>query len=85
MLLNDTIQLWIDRHYIAYSRFNEEPVHYVYVTKVHIDEEIKAYKRNLPKSIEAEFSKASLHMEKTDADYYFSRKFFNEFSKKWTM
>lgn len=81
MLSSDTVQLWVDRHYIAYSHFNQDVIHYVYVTKVHIDEEVKAYKRILPKSIESEFSKAAWHMDKTDTDYYFSRKFFNEFSK----
>jgi|GEM_PF-1747238 len=43
IIKNSKYQLWIDMYYIAYSRYDEEEIHYVYITQNHINEEYKSY------------------------------------------
>lgn len=80
MLKNDELQLWLDRYYIAYSRYDETAIRYVYVSKYHINEERNSYKRRkIPKEIIQPFYYAEKQMGKYNLDYYVSKKFFNKF------
>ncbi|MCK9479284.1 MAG: hypothetical protein M0R40_07275 [Firmicutes bacterium] len=85
ILKNDELQLWIDRYYIAYSRYDETAVHYVYVSKLHINEERNSYKRRkMPNEIKQALDYAERQMDKYNMDYYVSKKFFKFFSKLQT-
>lgn len=82
MLKNDEMQLWLDRYYIAFSRYREATIHYAYVSKYHINEERNSYKRRkMPKEIKRALDYAEKQMDKYDMDYYVSKKFFNKFSQ----
>ncbi len=67
-----TLQLWVDKFYIAYSSIDEPHVHYVYLTDRHINEErlsfqaARASRKNhvaIPPHTEAQFSKALRAMD----------------------
>jgi len=34
------VTIWIDRHYISFSRYDDFNVHYVYLSRTHIKEEL---------------------------------------------
>lgn len=62
-----TLQLWVDKLYIAHSSIHDSHVHYVYLTDRHIDEERHSFhqaresRKNrvaIPQYIEAQFRKA---------------------------
>ena len=41
-ILSDTRnQMWVDRHYVAYSSVQEQLVHYMYIAKEHATEELR--------------------------------------------
>lgn len=71
------IQFWVDCEYIAYSRYDEKDIHYVYITRKHISEERSSYRRvnkerkesiKLPQQLAFLFRKAlsEMTLEKTD-------------------
>ena len=71
---NDMYQLWVDRYYIAYSRYDEVDVHYIYLKKNHIWEERKNCKESqkevkLPDNINRVFKDSLLKMKRTNAKY----------------
>lgn len=85
ILLSTDCQLWIDRYYIAYHRFYERDVHYVYLSQYHMDEEcnaaLLAHKLrgtpiNLPSDVLEEFKKAKAVMIETGVSYYLDKQFF---------
>jgi len=78
MLKNDGLQLWLDRYYIAFSRYQETAIHYV--SRYHINEERSLYKRRkMPKEIKKAFNYAEKQMDKHKLDYYVSKKFLINF------
>ncbi|MEA4969929.1 MAG: hypothetical protein VB051_05275 [Candidatus Pelethousia sp.] len=67
-----TLQLWVDKYYIAHSSIDEPYVHYVYLTDRHIDEERLSFQQArisrknrvaIPPHIEAQFGKALKAMD----------------------
>ena len=82
----ETMQLWIDPYYIAYSRRGKnEKIHYVYLTEYHIAEEYESYARarrsqkndeKLPAEIEQDFEAARKAMRRTGRQYIVDRDFF---------
>lgn len=71
------IQFWVDCEYIAYSRYDEDDIHYVYITRQHIREERASYRLasrerkesiSLPQQVSHVFRKAlsEMNLEKTD-------------------
>lgn len=71
------IQFWVDCEYVAYSRYDEDDIHYVYITREHISEERSSYRRankerkesiKLPQQLAFLFRKAlsEMNLEKTD-------------------
>ncbi len=85
LIENEEMQLWIDKYYIAYSRYDEEEVHYVYLTKTHIREERVSYRKArkerknqvcLPNTIKSNFIKALCCMRQTKLGYYLDKDFF---------
>lgn len=73
MVDNGKYQLWIDMHYIAYSRQDEKEIHYVYITQHHINEEYDSYRKAralrknkvcLPQNIKNSFSVAQKYINK---------------------
>lgn len=71
------IQFWIDCEYIAYSRYDEDDIHYVYITREHVLEERASYRLasrkrketiKLPQQLAFLFRKAlsEMNLEKTD-------------------
>jgi hypothetical protein len=67
-----TLQLWVDKFYIAHSSIDEPHVHYVYLTDRHINEEHQSFqaarvsRKNrvaIPPHIEAQFGKALKTMD----------------------
>ena len=38
---NEKVQVWLDKEYVAYSRIDDDEVHYVYITLKHLKEERK--------------------------------------------
>lgn len=82
---NGEFQMWIDKYYIAYSRYDQEEVHYVYLTKTHIREERVSYRKArkerknqvcLPNTIKSNFIKALCCMRQTKLGYYLDKDFF---------
>lgn len=85
IMYNGTYQLWIDKNYIAYSGYNEEEVHYIYLTKAHIYEEYESYKKareerknkiKLPEKTRAAFAAALYRMRLKGVDYDLDKNFF---------
>ena len=83
---NDCGMLWIDRYYIAYQLEDGE-VHYVYLTKHHIHEEMLSYKEaskergvkvDLPGDIKQQFSLVLRQMAKNTSDIWLSPEFDSE-------
>jgi hypothetical protein len=71
-------QLWVDKYYLAYSRWDDPDVHYVYLTAEHIEEEYISYKEarqarktldKLPVAIKKQFAEAELQMRATENNY----------------
>jgi hypothetical protein len=71
------IQFWVDCEYIAYSRYDEDDIHYVYITRQHISEERASYRETskerkepncIPQQVSHVFRKAlsEMNLEKTD-------------------
>lgn len=72
------IQFWIDCEYIAYSRYDEDNIHYVYITRAHIKEERQSYTNarrerkesiRLPQQLAFLFRKALSEMNREGTDY----------------
>lgn len=72
------IQFWVDCKYIAYSRYDEEDIHYVYITREHILSERSSYRLankvrkesiKLPQQLAFLFRKALSDMNAAKADY----------------
>lgn len=86
MVENNAGTLWVDRYYIAYQ-LNDGDVHYVYLTKHHIREEIGSYREastergikvELPTDIKQQFSTALKRMTKDANDIWISPEFIGE-------
>ena len=71
------IQFWVDCEYIAYSRYDEDDIHYIYITREHILSERSSYRLankarkesiKLPQQLAFLFRKAlsEMNLEKTD-------------------
>lgn len=82
---NGEYKLWIDKFYIAYSRHDEDDIHYVYITKQHIYEEYDSFKKAreyrktklyLPKRIRQIFNSALCRMRASGLDYCVDKIFF---------
>lgn len=56
--------VWLDREYIAYSDNHEHEVHYVYISKRHLEEEY-----NVNSIIAKSFEEARKRMKYTNRDY----------------
>ena len=91
ILCNGEFQLWVDRYYIAYSRFDEDSISYVYLSKHHIKEEVNSFqiaarksgmKVDLPNSIRNPFIRSLEYMKSSDTDYYIDRAFFTTWVEK---
>ncbi len=85
LIENEEMLLWIDKYYIAYSRYGEKKTHYVYLTREHIREESKSYMKarkdrksqvRMPNTIKSNFIKALYDMRKTKLKYYLDKDFF---------
>lgn len=75
------IQFWVDCEYIAYSRYDEDDIHYVYITREHILNERSSYRLankvrkesiKLPQQLAFLFRKAlsEMNLEKTDYAFF---------------
>jgi hypothetical protein len=74
------IQFWVDCEYIAYSRYDEDDIHYVYITRKHILEERASYRETskereepncIPQQVSHVFRKALSKMKLEKTDYAF--------------
>lgn len=74
------IQFWVDCEYIAYSRYDEDDIHYVYITRKHVSDERASYRRasrerkesiKLPQQLAFLFRKALSEMKLEKTDYTF--------------
>jgi hypothetical protein len=72
------IQFWVDCEYIAYSRYDEKDIHYVYITRKHVLEERASYRLasrkrkesiKLPQQLSFLFRKALSEMNLENTDY----------------
>lgn len=69
---NENGRMWLDRYYAAFQ-VNGGRVHYVYISKHHIAEEVAGYKAcdvPLPLDIRRQFAKALASMKQTHADIW---------------
>ncbi len=87
---NDTGTLWVDRYYIAYQ-LGDGDIHYVYLTKHHIREEIISYqtaskergiKVELSVDIRKQFARALKWMAGSAKDIWINPEF--DYEKKFS-
>lgn len=90
MVENDTGTLWVDRYYIAYQ-LGDGDIHYVYLTKHHIREEIISYqaaskergiKVELSADIKKQFARTLKCMAGSTKDIWISPEF--DYEKKFS-
>lgn len=62
----ETHTVWIDREYIAYSSNHEHKVHYIYLTKRHLEEEHSQRHNSI---ISESFEEAAKRMKYTHRNY----------------